>query len=1124
MSSNDFLQALSEDRSKDAKVLKKPQYAGIMNMVTELYPDNAHFIYELLQNAEDTEATEINFTLASEKLVAEHNGARLFTENDVESITSIGNSTKRDDVTSIGKFGVGFKAVFSYTDTPIVYSGDFSFRIRDLVVPELIPPLTKRTNTTIFEFPFNNSKKTASLAIREIEKGLCALGNNTLLFLSHIRKINYSLPDGSQGSLKRIDHENGRIEIRAKHPHSDETVSHWLHFHKDVAVADSDEKEKTCRVAIAYQLEKVTDKNKDSETWKIIPVHGGGQVSIYFPAVKENSKLNFHIHAPFASTVARDVVRDTPENKILIKHLSELIADSFIFIRDAGMLTMDFLAVLPNTINDGIGWSSIYYSIVRHIIHAFKTQQLTPTKSGEFECGKNLYRGSSKISSVITDSDLAQIALSESDWRYLALGYDWNSPTIKKWAANAPLKNQRADNFLETLEIDEWNFDKLLAVFKNLTNSESSFFSDTQEKEFENTNLFRQSKIKSWFEQKDDNWMRSFYALLSEAHNRLEWAKLDFSLVRVESNGEIKHVKGSEAYFSNFSNDSVPQVYFVKNAVYSKKDGVDGQAQNFLGSIGVKPSFDKQEAIKLRLKFYQATPPEDFTSQYYNDITNFISYWKTNKGWFHEYSYRDDIKLFKSVKFLLDDGLNCRCAEDLCLDKPFFETGLIELTEIHKKAPLSQEYLKYFSEDEQIDFVEFLKALGVMYKLKIEPCGSYFAHKNPNNPYKDKKLNPHSGTDFFISELHKYLDVINKNSSAYKYAFLYLDDGTKRNLRRETALTTASRLIWEALFDDYYKNHVLIDLKGDIRNAFFKPVHKPEEKFESFLITELKTHAWIPTKSGEFRKPQDMTRDDLRDDFIFDDRNGLLTAIEFGKNAIDLAEEQRRQNEQSTASFEEKEKIAKESGFESVDEMKDGAELLKIIKAKGKTPAEIMEFLNPKKPDFEDDYSSNPARRAGKVQETAVDAPEKRTEMRERSVAVDNTETKKAAKSYLRDRYTDDDKMLYCQICKKEMPFKLSDGSHYFEAVQLINNLPNRHRENYIALCPTDAAKFQYANPSKDKICDLVNTLIEDRSPNDINDSDEDENCFDIVLAGNTETVQFRRVHLIDLKAILSNK
>ena len=41
---------------------------GINHLLIALYPDKAHFIYELLQNAEDAQATEIAFCLTSEKL------------------------------------------------------------------------------------------------------------------------------------------------------------------------------------------------------------------------------------------------------------------------------------------------------------------------------------------------------------------------------------------------------------------------------------------------------------------------------------------------------------------------------------------------------------------------------------------------------------------------------------------------------------------------------------------------------------------------------------------------------------------------------------------------------------------------------------------------------------------------------------------------------------------------------------------------------------------------------------------------------------------------------------------------------------------------------------------------
>lgn len=164
----------------------------------------------------------------------------------------------------------------------------------------------------------------------------------------------------------------------------------------------------------------------------------------------------------------------------------------------------------------------------------------------------------------------------------------------------------------------------------------------------------------------------------------------------------------------------------------------------------------------------------------------------------------------------------------------------------------------------------------------------------------------------------------------------------------------------------------------------------------------------------------------------------------------------------------------------------------------------------------------NPTRRAEKVKEAADDAPEKRSTLKLRSVAEDNAGTKKAAKSYLLDRYTDNDKILYCQICKQEMPFKLSDGSYYFETVQLIGDTQKRHQENYIALCPTDAAKFQYANSSKDDIKDMLDLLIDDRSEEEINDSyDNEETSFEIELAGETKTLTFTPKHLADLKTIL---
>jgi hypothetical protein len=168
-------------------------------------------------------------------------------------------------------------------------------------------------NQTCFTFPFNHLVKTPSIAVEEIQRGLCSLSDNTLLFLNHIRLIEYLLPDETLGYLKRVDHEPGHIEIISEFHGREETRSHWLRYQKEVEITDEDGTMKQCRVAIAFRLEPNDKKDKENVEWKIVPLDEG-QVSIYFPAEKETSKLKFHIHAPFASTVARDSVRDCDAN------------------------------------------------------------------------------------------------------------------------------------------------------------------------------------------------------------------------------------------------------------------------------------------------------------------------------------------------------------------------------------------------------------------------------------------------------------------------------------------------------------------------------------------------------------------------------------------------------------------------------------------------------------------------------------------------------------------------------------------------------------------------------------------------------------------------------------------
>ena len=163
------------------------------DLLANRYDNRSHFIYELLQNAEDamgrrtTSATQrsVSFQLDSSTLIVSHFGEP-FSERDVQSICGIAASSKADDVTAIGRFGIGFKSVYAFTDLPEIHSGDAHFSIESFVWPEAIPAMMTKVNETVIVLPLNQRKETA---VSEITNGLKKLGLRSLLFLRQINEV-----------------------------------------------------------------------------------------------------------------------------------------------------------------------------------------------------------------------------------------------------------------------------------------------------------------------------------------------------------------------------------------------------------------------------------------------------------------------------------------------------------------------------------------------------------------------------------------------------------------------------------------------------------------------------------------------------------------------------------------------------------------------------------------------------------------------------------------------------------------------------------------------------------------------------------------------------------------------
>jgi hypothetical protein len=161
-------------------------------------------------------------------------------------------------------------------------------------------------------------------------------------------------------------------------------------------------------------------------------------------------------------------------------------------------------------------------------------------------------------------------------------------------------------------------------------------------------------------------------------------------------------------------------------------------------------------------------------------------------------------------------------------------------------------------------------------------------------------------------------------------------------------------------------------------------------------------------------------------------------------------------------------------------------------------------------PEFPERESPDPERRAQRLVEQAKQLPRKvfeskQRQLRKRDVAVDER-----TRTYLRDLYTNDQGQLICQVCQQEMPFRLPNGEHYFEAVECVPSFDYECWPNHLALCPTCAAKYLYANGSDfDALMSAITTT------NDL--------ILAVVLAGAPCSVRFVRDHQSDLAVVLKS-
>lgn len=672
---------------------------GILNLLTELYPDNAHFIYELLQNAEDAEATEIHFSLSKTSLLVKHNAKRHFTFADVNSITSIGKSTKKDDIVQIGKFGVGFKAVFSYTNSPRVFSKEFSFEIRDLVIPERIDNTFQDEDKTTFEFPFNNGKKTADSAFEEIQNGLDNLSVKVLLFLQNIKTITWEV-EKKIASISKASEDGNYLEIQKKSRDKLSLSTHWLRFNRPL-------EKQQLSVSIAYKLDfknkktTKTDRKKElKEQFKLVQ-DSTSNVSVYFPAEKETSNLYFNINAPFSSTVARDSLQNRPENDELIEDIASLAGSSLHEVKKLGLLTASFFEVLPNT-DDNI--PDFYLPIQTSILQEFKKENLVPCQNNSYLASNQVYESPPTFRNLFSLADL----------KYLV------SRVEEKISWLVSINGKRQRQFISDLNIRVWGIQDLYSFLEEYTGEDATDY-------YEESDITR---FNEWLLSKDTNWLKTFYRLLlKECESANEYGDCPINEVgsfAILLTQEENLSRGHSSYFpmSIIKND-VPILH--KDFFPIEHSDIDLSVVMFFKEIGVKTYGDREKINLILEQNYRSDFVNVTMKEHISHMQLFINYFLNSND------KMDSWRLFRTSKIIHTDSKGYMLPGSTYLTSSFITLNLEHYFETfldNLNFAVCQEYLNIGIDIDVV--VRFLKWVGCLTEIKIEQNP---VHYNPQRQY-----------------------------------------------------------------------------------------------------------------------------------------------------------------------------------------------------------------------------------------------------------------------------------------------------------------------------------------------------------------------------------------------------
>ncbi|APC39656.1 sacsin N-terminal ATP-binding-like domain-containing protein [Clostridium estertheticum] len=321
----------------------------IYEVLANLYTNSTHFIYEIIQNADDAKAENIEFDLYEDKVIISHDGKRLFDLDDIKGITGIGKSYKEKNKGLIGKFGIGFKSVFCITERPEIQSGEYNFTIKNFVIPEI----TKREdklNKTVIILPFK--QENIKSIFESIEKEFNKIDLREIIFLNKVHNVIFKC----NGKVRRLQKE---LKEKIDENISIVNLKSENEIYKYILISKYDNVTK--KIEVAYSIE---EDEFGSEI--IVPdiIDENNYINVFFPT-KHETDLKFLVHGAYKIKQNRENIDINDEyNTKLTKEIGQVIAKSILQIKEIKeSLYLSIFNVLPITESTNSFYSIIFDNV-----------------------------------------------------------------------------------------------------------------------------------------------------------------------------------------------------------------------------------------------------------------------------------------------------------------------------------------------------------------------------------------------------------------------------------------------------------------------------------------------------------------------------------------------------------------------------------------------------------------------------------------------------------------------------------------------------------------------------------------------------------------------------------------